>query len=109
LHGRLRSATITAAVAPFNAEVVFRFEAESVEAAGAELRRLALAAATIGFELQEGRVEPRSPDAKEGEGWTGYAPLDEPPRPPPARRGAYGQTLGRLLKWLLTYVPARRT
>ena len=77
LHEQLRSATITAVVAPFNAAVVFRFEAKSVEAAGAELRRLALTAATIGFELREGRVEPRSPDVKEGEGWTGYAPVDE--------------------------------
>jgi hypothetical protein len=52
----------------FNAEVVFRFEAESVEAAGSELRRLALAA----------RVEPRSTEAEESDGWTGYGPLQEP-------------------------------
>jgi len=62
----------------FNAEVVFRFEAESVEAAGAELKRLALAARTVGFELRRGRVEPRSTKAEEGDGWTGYGPLDEP-------------------------------
>lgn len=65
-------------MASFNAEVVFRFEAESIEAAGALLRRLALTAATIGFELQEGHVEPRSPDAEGDEGWTSYGPLDEP-------------------------------
>ena len=65
-------------MASFNAEVVFRFEAESIEAAGAELRRLARAAAAIGFELDAGRVEPRPPDAKGDEGWTGYGPRDEP-------------------------------
>jgi hypothetical protein len=65
-------------VASFNAEVVFRFEAESIEAAGTELRRLARTAATIGFQLEEGRVEPRSPDAKGDEGWTNYGPFDEP-------------------------------
>lgn len=63
---------------PFNAEVVFRFEAESVEAAGAELRRLALAARTVGFELQRGRIEPRSTDAEASDGPTSYGPLDEP-------------------------------
>jgi hypothetical protein len=62
----------------FNAEVVFRFEAESLEAAGAELRRLALAGRTVGFELKRGRVEPRSTEAEEGDGWTGYGLLDEP-------------------------------
>lgn len=62
---------------PFTAEVVFHFEAESVEAAGAELRRLALAAQRVGFELKQGRVEPRSENADEGDGWTSYAPLDE--------------------------------
>jgi hypothetical protein len=67
----------SAPVAEFNAEVVFRFEAESVEAAGAEFRRLASAAATIGFELQQGRVEPTPPDAKD-DGPTSYAPIDEP-------------------------------
>jgi hypothetical protein len=62
----------------FNAEVVFRFEAESIEAAGAELRRLAQAAQTVGFELRQGRVESRSEDADEGDGPPSYGPLDEP-------------------------------
>lgn len=62
----------------FNADVVFEFEAETVEAAGAELRRLALAARSAGFELKQGRVEPRSMDDDEGDGWTSYGPLDEP-------------------------------
>jgi predicted TIM-barrel fold metal-dependent hydrolase len=78
LRGRLRWTTITAAVPPFNAKVVFRFEAESVEAAGRELRRLARAAAAVGFELEQGRVEPRPADPEDGQDCTGYAPLDEP-------------------------------
>ena len=62
---------------PFNAEVVFRFEAESIEAAGAELRRLALAAQSVGFELERGRVEPGS-TAEDDDGPTSYSPLDSP-------------------------------
>jgi hypothetical protein len=54
------------------------FEAESTEAAGAELRRLAVAAWTVGFELERGRVEPRPADANEGDRPTPYGPLDEP-------------------------------
>jgi hypothetical protein len=63
---------------PFTAEAVFRLEAESVEAAGAELRRLALAARTVGFQLEQGRVEARSTDADEDDGWTNYGPLVPP-------------------------------
>jgi hypothetical protein len=64
---------------PFNAEVLFHFDAESLEAAGADLRRLALAARTLGFEMQRGRVEPGSTtDADEGDGPSSYGPLDEP-------------------------------
>jgi hypothetical protein len=56
-----------------------RFEAESVEAAGAELRRLALAARAVGFQIEQGRAEARSTDADEDDGWTNYgAPLDPP-------------------------------
>jgi hypothetical protein len=65
---------------PFNAEAVFRFEAESVEAAGAELRRLAEAARTVGFELERGRVEPRRAGAEEADRPTSYGPPDEPER-----------------------------
>jgi hypothetical protein len=43
---------------PFKANVEFHFTAESIEAAGAEIRRLAVAARAAGFELVEGRVEP---------------------------------------------------
>lgn len=63
----------------FNAEVVFSFEAKSIEAAGPELRRLAVAARTVGFELERGRVEPRPADANQGDGPTSYGPLDKPP------------------------------
>jgi hypothetical protein len=62
----------------FNVEGVFSFEAESIEAAGAELRRLAVAARTVGFELESGRVEPRPADADQDDGPTSYGPLDEP-------------------------------
>jgi hypothetical protein len=60
------------------AEVTFRFESESVEAAGPELRRLSDAAEEAGFELLRGKVTP----APHGEdqnhiGWTSYAPLDQ--------------------------------
>ena len=63
---------------PFAAEVVFGFHAESVEAAGAHLRRLAAAARNVGFELESGRVEPRSAAADEDDEPTSYGPLDEP-------------------------------
>jgi hypothetical protein len=62
----------------FNAEVIFGFEAESIEAAGADLRRRAVAARRVGFELESGRVEPLSADAGEGDEPTSYGPLDEP-------------------------------
>lgn len=62
---------------PFNARAEFRFEAESIEAAGAELRRLAVAARSAGFELVEGRVEASPPDEEDGSP-TSYRPLDEP-------------------------------
>jgi hypothetical protein len=63
---------------PFTAEVVFRFEAESVEAAGAELRRLAVTARLAGFELEQGRVGARSTGGDDDDRWTNYGPLDPP-------------------------------
>ena len=42
----------------FIAEVSFRFESESIETQGAELRRLRDAAENIGFELVRGKVTP---------------------------------------------------
>jgi hypothetical protein len=57
----------------FRAEVVFDFEAETLEGAGAELRRLADAAAEVGFHLRTGRVEPRGCD-EDAERGTPYGP-----------------------------------
>jgi hypothetical protein len=65
-------------MARLHANVSFRFESESVEAAGADLRRLADAAERTGFELIRGKVTPAPPD-DENEGWTSYARLDSEP------------------------------
>jgi hypothetical protein len=60
-------------VATFRAEVVFRFEAESLEAAGSDLRRLQQAARDAGFESMSARVEPDEPEERIG--GTPYAPI----------------------------------
>ena len=60
----------------FVAEVEFRFECESQEAAGAALRRLSEAAETVGFDLRRGKVVPAPPD-EDDSGWTGYVPLTD--------------------------------
>jgi hypothetical protein len=57
------------------ANVTFRFRAESVAAAGGELRRLKEAAAEVGFDLRRGKVEPAKPEPSTREG-TSYVPLD---------------------------------
>jgi len=62
----------------FAAEVEFRFECESQEAAGAELRRLSEAAERVGFELKRGKVVPAPPDEDDDSAWTSYAPLVDP-------------------------------
>jgi hypothetical protein len=60
------------------AEVTFLFESESVETAGAELRRLGDAAEEAGFELVRGKVTPAPADEDQNQrGWTSYAPLDQ--------------------------------
>jgi hypothetical protein len=59
----------------FRADVEFRFAAESLEAASADIRRLVKASADVGFELKRVKVEPAPPDDDADE-WTGYAPLD---------------------------------
>jgi hypothetical protein len=65
-------------MARFIAEVTFRFESESVETAGGELRRLGDAAEQAGFELVRGKVTPAPPDEDQNQsGWTSYAPLDQ--------------------------------
>jgi hypothetical protein len=61
-------------VATFRAEVVFRFEAESLETAGSDLRRLQQAARDAGFESMSARVEPDEPE--EHTGGTPYTPVD---------------------------------
>jgi hypothetical protein len=45
-------------MAGFIAELSFRFESESVETAGAELRRLSDAAQGVGFDVVRGKVTP---------------------------------------------------
>jgi hypothetical protein len=64
----------------FVAEVEFRFDCESQEAAGAALRRLSGAAERVGFALKRGTVVPAPPDEDDGSGWTNYVPLEDPPR-----------------------------
>ncbi len=63
----------------FRAEVVLYFEAEDMRAVPGRLRDLSAAAEAAGFDFHSGKAEIRSePDAGE-DGWTGYAPLPEPP------------------------------
>jgi hypothetical protein len=61
-------------VATFRADLVFRFESESLETAGQQLRKLQLAARDAGFESTSGRVEPDEPEERTGA--TPYAPID---------------------------------
>ena len=60
----------------FVADVSFGFESENINTGGADLRRLAEAAARAGFELQRGKVAQAPPDDNDESGWTSYAPLD---------------------------------
>lgn len=61
----------------FIAHAEFRFEAESVEAAGRRVTDLAKAADTVGFEMKSGHVEPAPPGADpDVSGWTGYGPRE---------------------------------
>lgn len=62
----------------FVAEAELRFECESQEAVGAELRRLQEVVAGAGFELRRARVDPAPPDADDDSGWTNYVPLLDP-------------------------------
>jgi hypothetical protein len=66
------------AMARFIAEVSFRFESESVETAGAEVRRLSDAAENVGFELVRGKVTPSPPEDQDRSGPTYYVPLIDP-------------------------------
>jgi hypothetical protein len=59
----------------FIAHTEFRFEAESVEAAGSRVTNVAKAADAVGFEQKSGRAEPALPGADlDASGWTGYGP-----------------------------------
>ncbi|MBD0330641.1 MAG: hypothetical protein ICV64_11135 [Thermoleophilia bacterium] len=61
---------------PFVATLEFRFEAESLESVGRELRRLQQVASPAGFELVRGTAAPAPPDEPKPGGWTSYPPLD---------------------------------
>ena len=66
-------------MARFIAEVSFRFASESVETAGADLRRLSAAAQDVGFDLVRGKVTPAPPDEdQDRSGLTYYGPLVNP-------------------------------
>jgi hypothetical protein len=58
----------------FVAEVEFTFEADSVEAVGAELRRLSQAAQDAGFEMRRGKAVPAQAEEHDS-GSTDYVPL----------------------------------
>ena len=57
----------------FTAEVKFSFDAETIETAGAKLRRLAEAATSVGFDMTQGVVVPATESVDES-GWTSYGP-----------------------------------
>lgn len=57
----------------FTVEVKFSFETETIETAGAQLRRLSEAATSVGFDMTEAVVVPGSESIDEG-GWTSYGP-----------------------------------
>jgi hypothetical protein len=67
----------------FLAEVSFHFESESVQTAGADLRRLSQAAQEVGFDLKRGKVSEAPPDNDDESGGTSFVPLidaDDPGR-----------------------------
>ena len=68
--------TTIRSVATFRAEVMLDFEAESIETAGRELRRLEEAVREVGFAFRTARVEPQLPEDRDPSGWTPYAPLE---------------------------------
>jgi hypothetical protein len=60
------------------AEVTFEFRSESVRTAGADIRRLADAAAEAGFDIAGARIEEAPPPERQSGQGTSYVPLDEP-------------------------------
>ena len=59
---------------PFRVVATFAFEAETIEAAGREIRKLSEAAAAAGFSIQSAQVEPMPPEKPESAGGTAYGP-----------------------------------
>jgi hypothetical protein len=59
------------------AEVIY-FRSESVQTAGAEIRRLGDAAAEVGFDIAGARVEVPPPQDPPSGHRTAYGPLDDP-------------------------------
>ncbi len=57
-------------------EVTFYFRSDSVQAAGAEIRRLADAAEEVGFDITGVRVEEAPPPEQRRKGMS-YVPLDD--------------------------------
>jgi len=66
----------------FRAEVVFYFEAEDTHAVPRRLRELNAAAEAVGFDFHGAKAEEGSEPDTGDDGWTGYAPLPEPPADP---------------------------
>jgi hypothetical protein len=62
----------------FFADVRLQFDAESLEAAGGKLHRLAEAALSAGFDLLDGKVTPAPNDEQRSEGGTPYTRLTPP-------------------------------
>ncbi len=58
--------------------MTFRFRAESLRTAGAEIRQLQDAAAQVGFELVGARIAPAPPPEPSTGSGTSYVPLDDP-------------------------------
>jgi hypothetical protein len=63
----------------FRAEVVLYLEAEDMSAVPGRLRELAAAAEAVGFTVHGAKIEEGSEPDPGDDGWTGYAPLPEPP------------------------------
>jgi hypothetical protein len=62
----------------FRAEAEFRFAADSLDAASADIRRLVEASTAVGFELKRVKVEPVPAGIDEDEGdWTNYGPFTD--------------------------------
>ena len=69
-------------MAQVDADVWFRFNAENVSSAGADLLRLKEAALAAGFDLRGAKVTVAAPGdstpgwAQKSDGWTHYVPQD---------------------------------